>query len=236
MIDALREDRVAPEDCSDLLAALGEEFAAEDGEGAGIVRERVGVSADGDHLAGDLWLGPEALGGQGGDALDGAECLHDDGEFRVVAGARMGTEALGDLALDGDKLAAAVGMVGGKGDDEWAGGGIGEIRNEGEESTGDGIGDLGIEQGLVGEAVGVDECESASGDVFVEAVLQDRDEIGVDFAGDDGVSPIDELICECAGAGADLEDEIVVVKVGGVDDLSNEILIDEEILPEDMLG
>lgn len=197
------------------------------------------VALVGDHGGVDGGHGPKGLGFEGAESADVAGGLEDDGELAERFGGGGGGHAVGDFGLDGD--VDAVGRVGAyeEVDDEGRGDLVGEVGDEEEAAWGcgsvlvEGVEDGGCEGAFAGEDVGLEE-----GDVVVvgELLLGDGGELGIDFDGDDVAGVLGEQVCQGAGSGAYFEDEIVGFDVGGVDEESHEVEVDEEVLAPFVLG
>ncbi len=90
------------EDGSELFAAFGEEGLEEGRKLLWFGGEGSGKACELDDGGGDFGLGPEAGGGEVGDACDVVEGLEEDGDRAVVFGVVVGDEAVGDFLLDHD--------------------------------------------------------------------------------------------------------------------------------------
>src|SRR5205807_9109479 len=67
-------------------------------------------------------------------------------------------------------------------------------------------------------------------DAVAEALLEFGEELGVDLDGGEVVRECDELLGQDAFAGADLEDELVRLRLDGGDDLVHRAAVAEEVL------
>lgn len=125
------------------------------------------------------------------------------------------------------------GGVGQKREHDGGGGGVGEVADELE-----GPGAKGIKQGrgegvFAGQAVSLDEGEAGLGG---EALAEEGGEAPVDLGGDDADAPGEELFGHGAGAGADFEHGVEWGEGGGVDELTDEVVVGEEVLSELVAG
>lgn len=100
--------------------------------------------------------------------------------------------------------------------------------------VGEGCGELLIEAVLAVEGVGEDELEAVA--IVAEAFAEELLHVAVDLDGDDPCAGVDEFCGEDAGAGADFEDGVGRLEVGGIDDTAEVVGIDEEVLAQGFFG
>ncbi len=230
--DARWEGGGAAEGCAELFSALAEEAVAKLGESARVACEGVGPAFEHDHRAGNLWAGPEAGGVELGQDVGCCEGLDEDREQAVVGGGGLGDQSVGDFALDGRGDERAARVVDEEGQDEGGCGVVGEVGNELEGFVADGVGDGVVEALAEGEAVALDEAEAFGVALGGDAVGQEGGEVGVHLAGEDAAALGQEGLGERAGARADFEDQFAGFEVGGVEEFGEQVVVDEEVLPQ----
>lgn len=228
---------IPPEDRAELLAALREDALREGGEACGLSRERMFQAGDGDHRTRDVGPRPEALSRKGRDVADLAKGLGDDADLAVVPGAGRGRETFGDLALDGDEEASAARVIEEEREHQGRGGAVGQVGDEREGPIAERGEGGGGERALVLEAVAFDQRETGSEfGMSPEAFAIERGEAGVELAGDDVAATREEFFRERSGAGADLKNEVSGADAAGIHELADEVVVDEEVLTERLLG
>lgn len=81
----------------------------------------------------------------------------------------------------------------------------------------------------------MDEGELAAGDLGGEAVLQECVKTIIEFAGDDPDIADEQFVGQDARAGADFEGDFALLNARNVDEFSDKVVIDEEILAKRLL-
>lgn len=165
-----------------------------------------------------------------GDVLDGADVvvtLEQDRQESVVFGGGNGRQAVGDFPLDGDDDPGRAAGDGREIDEEARGDGIGEVGHELHAGAGKKRRQVAIEN------IGVDQVEPG---VSGEAIAEIGSQAVVFFHGGDGGGSFQQGAGEDAEAGADFENAVRGVKMGGIEKNAEDVAIDEKILAEDTRG
>ena len=233
-VDSLRPRAGTAEDGTQLLAPLGEERVHELAELFGLVvwDHRVGSRTQRQHRTRHFWRRPEAARRQHRDLLHLAERLHHDRERSVLARVRLCAQAITHLALDGHELTAAL-RQGCADRHHRTRSLIRQVRHQREGPSTEHRERVGVERTLAVEAVALHEREAG---IRREVLTQVRGEVPIELDRHQLGAAREDLLAHRARAGADLDHERSLADAAGVDELSEQVVVDEEVLPEAVLG
>lgn len=223
------EDGTGP---PDLLSALGEERLTHLGKGH--QGQICGVFArTGEHHAVDFGAWPEALGAKCGDQSEVHRGAGDDADGPILVRIGRGQQSLAYFFLHGDGHTHAVRVLGHQNEHERGARAVGQIGNKPERFMRECIDEGGCEGSFGGEAVAFEKREVGA---ITEEVPEQGAQVGVQFAGDDTASSVEQFFGHGAGARADFEDEIAFARARGIDELAEEVVVDEKVLPKRAAG
>lgn len=227
--DALWEVGILAQDRPQLLAAAAEELVQESAEVLGLPGERLQTWLNRDDRTLDLWLGPEAPGSEDADTLDVRQGAYEDRELPICTRSRLGEEPLRHLSLDRHVLAFAR-WEGCQHADEGACDAVGQVGDEGERTSAQGMLELSGEGPRVLQAIAPDQRDS-----FAQTLLEDPRQVPVQFARHDLAAALQQRFGQSARARAHLEYKLPCANSGGLQQPPKLVLVVKEVLPKGFL-